>query len=392
MLRPKPSPSESMPAIQASHVSKDFFLLEEASIWSLLNGGKSLPRHRAVNDVTLEVAPGEFVGVLGHNGAGKSTLLRTLGSVYAPTEGHLTTNGDVSGVFELGVSGNEFMTGETYAQRAFEQFSGPQDDRVTFLDEVREFSELEEAFERPIRTYSAGMKARLFFAVATSFRKDIYLIDEVLAVGDAYFRQRCWRRLREFKSRGVSGILVAHDWTSILKLCERCYILERGAVVAGGDSFPVVREYLGFESPKGPLPIAFAESMNTEFTARPHEDLELSLPIVSQAPSSVLFGLSIELKRTDVGWENVMLLEAKPLELAAGENTIEISIPRMPLVPGDYLLHIYLLQREAGSGATTTLDARTWYHGNSLTLTVEGTPAKGIAHMQPVLQRVRGSP
>jgi lipopolysaccharide transport system ATP-binding protein len=176
--------STPAPAIEARQVSKDFFLLENASVLSLLSGRHDLPVHRALNDVTLSVPRGEIIGVLGNNGAGKSTLLRTLGGIFAPTTGTVSIHGDVSAIFELGVASNEFLSGREYAVRAFAQMSAKTDDLQSYLSDVEEFAELGEHFERPVKTYSAGMKSRLFFAVATGFRTSIFLIDEVLSVGD----------------------------------------------------------------------------------------------------------------------------------------------------------------------------------------------------------------
>ena len=376
-------PARAAPAIEARNVAKDFFLLEDASILGLLTGRHGLASHRALDDVTLNVPRGEIIGVLGHNGAGKSTLLRILAGVYAPSEGTVVTRGDISAIFELGVAGNEFLTGREYAVRSFAQMSDKDDDRAAYLAGVEDFAELGEHFDMAVRTYSAGMKARLFFAVATGFHKSIFLIDEVLSVGDTYFRARCWRRMRDFKRRGVSGVLATHDWSSVLKLCEQCYVLDHGKVSLGGESYPVVRRYLGYEPPTERADVWLTEALAATFSGRPGEEIAIDLPLHAEERTTVSVLVSIELTHRKVGWENMMLLDPREVQLETGENTVAVRIPHAPLVPGRYMLHVGVLRREPKSGAVVTLDARTWYHGNSLTLLIEGEETPGVVAFRP---------
>lgn len=376
------------PAIEAVGVSKEFFLLDDVNVWSLLTGRHGLPSHRALEHVDMTVPKGEIIGVLGHNGAGKSTLLRTLGGIYAPSSGHVSMRGDISAIFELGVAGNEFLTGRDHAIRAFNQMSGAEDVLEDYIADVDAFSELGEHFGKPVRTYSAGMKARLFFALATGFRKSIFLIDEVLSVGDNYFRARCWQRMRAFKRRGISGILATHDWTSVLKLCEQCYVLDHGKVVLSGDSYPVVRQYLGYTPVERSGDVWLDDSLATTFHGRPFEELRLDFPLQALDATSVSLLVSIELTHRSVGWENVMLLDPQEVRLEKGLNIVTAHIPNAPLVPGRYMLHVGVLRRVPGTGAVTELDARTWYHGNSLSLVIEGEETPGVTSFRPVA-RVR---
>jgi lipopolysaccharide transport system ATP-binding protein len=371
-------------AINAEHVSKEFCLLDNVSVLTLLTGGHGLERHQALEDISLAVPKGEIIGVLGHNGAGKSSLLRTLGGVYAPSAGAVTTHGDISAIFELGVAGNEYLTGRDYAKRTFSQMSSVDDVFADYIAGVVEFSELGEHFEKPVRTYSAGMKARLFFAVATGFQKSIYLIDEVLSVGDAYFRARCWRRMRDFKRRGISGILATHDWSSVLKLCEKCVVLDHGKITLSGDSYPVVRQYLGYEAPSVRRDVWFDDSLPDTYRAQSGGELVLNFPIQADRKIIVNLLVSIELTHRSVGWENILLLDPHELELEQGENIVTVRIPHAPLVPGRYMLHVGILRFATGTGAVVTLDARTWYHGNSLTLIIDGDESSGVASLHAV--------
>ena len=176
---------------------------------------------------------GQFVGVLGRNGAGKSTLLRVVGGVYAADTGQVMVNGAMSSIYELGLVGNPELTGRTYANRLLTVHGFPRSQRAAMIADIHEFSELGDRFEDPVLTYSAGMTARLFFSTATAGSYDVYLLDEILAVGDKHFQAKCWRRLRDRISQGASGVLVTHDWAAILRMCETAYVLEGGKVIFG---------------------------------------------------------------------------------------------------------------------------------------------------------------
>src|SRR5262249_39213774 len=115
---------------------------------------------------------------------------------------------------------------------------------IRCMEEIREFSELDARFDESMQTYSAGMLARLYFSAATSMPSAVYLIDELLAVGDEHFQAKCWQRLRTMRAKGVSGVLVTHDWTAVLRICQEACILERGRVVASGTPEKMVSAYL----------------------------------------------------------------------------------------------------------------------------------------------------
>ncbi|HCU89409.1 MAG TPA: sugar ABC transporter ATP-binding protein, partial [Gammaproteobacteria bacterium] len=222
--------------IGCSRLNKSFELVDAGSTWRFLLPRSWNKRFSALVDVTIEVPKGQIVGILGRNGAGKSTLLRTIGGIYAPDSGQLAIKGSLAGLYELGASYNQELTGRQYARRLFSLFGIKAERMPVLIDDAQEFSELGVRFDDYIFTYSAGMAARLFFAVATADSYDVYLIDEVLAVGDQHFQAKCWRRLRDRLSGGASGLLVTHDWSAVLRLCRRAYILERGRISYTGPS------------------------------------------------------------------------------------------------------------------------------------------------------------
>jgi homopolymeric O-antigen transport system ATP-binding protein len=364
--------------IECRDLSKTFVVLDGQSIWRVILGGDSVNGFPALRDVTLKVRQGEFLGVLGRNGAGKSTLLRTLGGVYAPTSGTVRVTGPLSAIYELGMAGNELLTGHDFACRWLSLHGTGRRQIDRLLGEIAEFAELGEYFDNPIYTYSAGMKARLFFSVATSLpgQRQIYLIDEVLAVGDEHFQTKCWRRLRERLAAGASGILATHDWAAVLKLCREACVLERGRIVDRGPSPAVVQRYLGLPQPRGDS-AAFAPHLPLVYCALSEQDTTLSVPINVRVTSPIWFGCSVESFRQGIGWSHLLHVESRPVASAPGAYDVEVAIPSLPLSPGEYSLNLFLGER-APEGTIVPLDVRSWTYGNDLTLAVDGKPRESV--------------
>jgi lipopolysaccharide transport system ATP-binding protein len=327
---------------------------------------------RALRNVTLQVRQGEFLGVLGRNGAGKSTLLRTLGGVYAPTAGTVRVTGPVSAIYELGMAGNELLSGLDFARRWLSLHGTGRRQVGRLVSEIAEFAELGDYFDNPIYTYSAGMKARLFFSAATSLPGQIYLIDEALSVGDEHFQTKCWRRLRERLTAGASGILATHDWAAVLKLCREACVLERGRIVDQGSSSAVVQRYLGLPRPRGDS-AAFAPHLPTVYCAMTEEDTTLSIPIDVKVASPVWFACSVESFRQGIGWSHLLQVEPRPVASTPGPYEVEVTIPSLPLSPGEYSLNLFLSER-GPEGTFVTLDVRSWAYGNDVTLSMSGKP------------------
>jgi lipopolysaccharide transport system ATP-binding protein len=221
------------------------------------------------------------------------------------------------------------------------------------------------------------MKARLFFSVATSLPGQIYLIDEVLAVGDEHFQTKCWRRLRERLAAGASGILATHDWSAVLKLCREACVLERGRIVDRGPSPAVVQRYLGLPQPRGDA-AAFAPHLPSVYCALTEEDTTLSIPIDVKVLSPVWFACSVESFRQGIGWSHLLQVEPRPVASAPGRYGVEVAIPSLPLSPGEYSLNLFLSER-GPEGTLVPLDVRSWTYGNGLTLTVAGEPRESVS-------------
>ena len=208
----------------------------------------------ALRDLTFAVRRGERVGIVGRNGAGKSTLLKVLSRVLAPTQGVVTVTGKVAPILELGAGFDYELTGveNVYLNGLLLGHSRREVDER--LEEIVEFSGLGDFVRAPIRNYSSGMMGRLGFAVATAWIPDVLILDEVLAVGDASFVERCEERLQRFHEAGTTVLLVSHAAAAIESTCSRCLWLDAGRLRADGPAKEVLEEYLHSGTDPGERP------------------------------------------------------------------------------------------------------------------------------------------
>jgi ABC-type polysaccharide/polyol phosphate transport system ATPase subunit len=207
---------------------------------------RDLPQTRelwALRDVDLDVRPGEAFGIVGPNGSGKSTLLKLVAGIFAPSAGALQVGGRVGSLIEIGAGFHPEFTGveNVYLNAAIYGLRRKYIDE--HLDEIIGFAELEDFADVPVRTYSSGMYMRLGFSVAMHVNPDILLLDEVLAVGDEAFQQKCFGRIGDFKRAGGTIVFVSHDPSAVERLCDRAIMLEHGRVAEEGSAVEVVRAY-----------------------------------------------------------------------------------------------------------------------------------------------------
>jgi ABC-type polysaccharide/polyol phosphate transport system ATPase subunit len=240
--------SSAPPAVSVEGVSKRFRLPHEQ--FSTLKQrvlhplrARTFSELRALEDVSFEIAQGEFFGIVGRNGSGKSTLLKCLAGIYGADSGRIEVRGRLSPFIELGVGFhpelsardnvaiNAIMLGLTRRQ-ALERF-----------DEIIAFAELEEFVDLPLKNYSSGMSVRLGFAVAIQVDADVLLVDEVLAVGDASFQQKCFDQFDRMKAEGRTIVFVTHDMGAVRRFCDRALLIERGEVLDVGDPDAISAKY-----------------------------------------------------------------------------------------------------------------------------------------------------
>jgi ABC-type polysaccharide/polyol phosphate transport system ATPase subunit len=198
----------------------------------------------ALDGVSFEVKRGESMGVVGPNGSGKSTLLKIIADLARPTRGKIAVNGRISALLELGAGFHPQITGRENAILNAVLLGLSRREAEEVLPRIIDFSELGDFIDEPMRTYSSGMYIRLGFSVAVHVHADVLLVDEVLAVGDAQFQQKCFDHIEKLRAQGVTIVLVSHDLGSVTRFCERAILLHHGQVQVEGQSQPVVHEYL----------------------------------------------------------------------------------------------------------------------------------------------------
>lgn len=201
----------------------------------------------ALNNVSFEVKKGESFGIIGRNGSGKSTMLQILAGIIKATSGEVTVNGRIAALLELGSGFNPESTGyeNIYMNAAILGVS--KDEIEEKISQIVEFADIGDFVKQPVKTYSSGMYIRLAFAVAINVDADILLIDEALAVGDVFFRQKCYSKLNQLKDEGKTIILVSHGMNEVEQFCDRALLLNRSNVIMCGDSREAVQRYYMFE-------------------------------------------------------------------------------------------------------------------------------------------------
>ncbi len=246
--RSEPPIAAAPAAVRIEGVSKTFRLphqhystLKERALHPFAS--RTYDELHAVDDVSVAIAEGEFFGIVGRNGSGKSTLLKCLAGIYQTDKGAIDVNGRLSPFIELGVGFNPELTArENVVINAIMLGLTRKQARERF-DHIIAFAELEEFLDLKLKNYSSGMSVRLGFAVAIQVDADILLVDEVLAVGDAAFQQKCFEQFQALKDEGRTIIFVTHDMSAVERFCDRALLLERGKVAHIGSPHDVAREY-----------------------------------------------------------------------------------------------------------------------------------------------------
>ncbi len=305
----------------------------------------------ALNGVSFEVKKGEAVGIIGHNGAGKSTLLKLITRITAPTSGDIYLNGRVASMLEVGTGFHGELTGREniYLNGAILGMTKKEIDAK--MEDIIEFSEVRQFIDTPVKRYSSGMYVNLAFSVAAHLDSEIMIMDEVLAVGDVAFQNKCIKKMREVADSGRTILYVSHNMNTIRKLCDKCIVLSKGTVAYIGDVEQAVAYYMNqsnytaesvidlsqrkrYGNPTGIIKMTRAEFLDQENTAFTFgKKVHLAMTWESSVNIDALF-FRIHIRIAD--GTSLGVIYVTPMECSAGVNTRTFSVDLGQLAPGKY--------------------------------------------------------
>lgn len=311
--------------------------------------------HHVLKNISFSIRKGEAVGLIGENGAGKSTMLKLLSKIIYPDSGSIQIKGRVACLIELGAGFHPDMTGREniYANAAIFGLSKREIDGR--IDNIIRFSELEESIDNPVRTYSSGMYMRLAFSIAINVDADILLIDEILAVGDAAFQSKCFKKLHDIKKAGTTIILVSHSLPQIEAICDRCIWFKDGSVEKHGLPMEVNAYYMDYMVRK-----QLNENTNTNIESIVYESLKLNAEsnnISLKSNDSLTVQLVYSTKKNNIDVDIRFVLYRSDGMFCCGINIpesikertlkqrknriIKFIIEKLVLLPGEYFIDIY---------------------------------------------------
>lgn len=237
--------SYNQTAIRLDGVSKKYLIYSKPidRLMQYISPNNQYKEFEALQPLSLDIARGTTVGIVGRNGSGKSTLLQIIAGTLAPSTGEIKVNGRVSALLELGAGFNPEFTGRENVYLNASILGIPPKELEKKFDEILEFSEIGEFIDRPVKTYSSGMFVRLAFSVATITEPEIVIIDEALSVGDEKFQRKCYNHLEKLKDNGCTILFVSHSMKTVEQLCDYAYLLERGVLIGEGKPKKIIDQY-----------------------------------------------------------------------------------------------------------------------------------------------------
>jgi lipopolysaccharide transport system ATP-binding protein len=337
----------------------------------------------ALKDVSFEVKQGEVLGIIGRNGAGKSTLLKILSRITEPTAGRVTLRGRVASLLEVGTGFHPELTGREniYLNGAILGMSRAEIRRK--FDEIVAFAEVEKFLLTPVKRYSSGMYVRLAFAVAAHLEPEILVIDEVLAVGDAEFQQKCLGKMSDVARESRTVLFVSHNMGAIRTLTRQCILLDRGRIVASGDTESVIQKYLSRlldakaitlrsknldafrrwrrEDPPARIAVVEIDGSRSDDTGVLPE-----IPFGSKLTFRVFLDVYRTMRTADLGILIINSSGQKITELACsdyvppflfepGRYTVRVSVADLPLAPGHYFVQVWVIPTMGNDAACDSI-------------------------------------
>jgi ABC-type polysaccharide/polyol phosphate transport system ATPase subunit len=365
-----PAP-EAGPAVRVEKVSKTYRLYDSpaARLRELIVRRPLHQLFRALSEISFDLPAGQSLGLIGENGAGKSTLLRIVAGTTRPTTGRVERSGVVASILELGMGFHPEFTGRENARLNAALLGLNASEIRSRLPQIRDFAELGDFFDRPVRTYSSGMTLRLAFSVATHADADVLIVDEALAVGDGYFQKKSVDRITEFQRRGGTLLFCSHALYYVAMLCERAIWLRQGSVAREGSALTVVRAYEAFLQDKerrlvesaeaaapaagsatnGRRPARFTDVVihdgsgyhRNEFTAG--ETVAVDLAFESADPS-LAFHVRVGADREDGVQAFAVDTRNEPWAPLTGRRSYRLRVvfPEIPIAQGEFRLYAFL--------------------------------------------------
>ena len=370
--------------IKVEGISKRFKLYHSPAdrLWEILF---RRPFHKdfvALENISFELAPGQTLGIIGQNGAGKSTLLKILSGIVIPDTGTISIDGKVTGLLELGTGFNPEMTGLENIYMNGTLLGMTPDEIDAKRQAIIDFTELGEFIDEQIKTYSSGMVMRLAFSIAIHADPKCFLVDEALAVGDAYFQQKCMRKIQEFREDGGSIVFVSHDMNAVMMLCDYAILLDHGKMMSCGIPRAITDLYISRICMKAHQGEKEVTILNTSITQENHSNIStreiefISLEILDRSGtlvSHIHYGDEIEIAfmfrsmrtvedptfgiliRNRYGMSifgtNTYLLKQKIFPLHHGVDYVVSYRMNVPLQPDDYLITVAIDNKGKGTNS-----------------------------------------
>ncbi|HWQ94357.1 MAG TPA: ABC transporter ATP-binding protein [Gammaproteobacteria bacterium] len=382
-----------MAIIEVNHVTKEYRLGALHGLKQTLHDTlarlrgepvRERPLFKALDDVDFKVEEGEVLGIIGHNGAGKSTLLKMLANISVPTRGSVKVHGKVAPLIEVGAGLVGDLTGRENIFLNGAILGIPKAEIKKKFDEIVAFSELEEFIDTPIKRYSSGMSVRLGFAIATSVKSDILIVDEVLAVGDLAFQRKCFDRMEDLiKRQGRTVLLVSHNIRQVERLCSRVILFNKGQAISDGNANAVCTQFYeasdtqistgnstnlnsanSNEWATGEILLRGIEILDAEgnpISKLRHEQavkIQLNFEVTKEIRVPI-FGIGIHTTDFIYLATQHSINQLKLDHLEAGHHVLTFDIPSFPFMPGVYSLRAGVAE---GSGARTIFYAENLLH------------------------------
>lgn len=346
-------------ALRVDSVSKTFKVHQEraSSLKQFIaTGGRNrYEEFHALRNVSLDVAVGEAVGIIGHNGSGKSTLLKCMAKILTPNEGDIVINKRMAALLELGAGFHPELSGRDNVFLNAAILGMARREIELRFDEIVAFSGLEQFIDAPVKTYSSGMYVRLAFAVAINVDPELLLIDEILAVGDVTFQQKCMEKFVQFRDDGRTLVLVTHDTSSVRNFCDRAIWLDHGVVKAEGKPADVIDEYTetmleaehsadgSARRGRGPIHVTKVEILVGGARVdrlRTGDDVTFRLHFETPQPvPNPVFVITIaSLAGVVVTAPSSRDADEVPMTVD-GQGYVDIDMRDVPLIPGPYVVH-----------------------------------------------------